>query len=130
MSKHSRFPPTLPPPVTVTRLFAFREALKVITKSSHPFLKKHNPYLFLHALNLSPNPLDRAVELRDLDLCVLEAVSMFACSNLQLFILVGRSERSTLGPPRVAPHNRSQHHPMQAKVSTYTSSPVCPDQYR
>lgn len=85
--------------MTVTRLFAFREALKGIAKSSRPFLKKCNPYLFLHVLDLSPYPLDHAVELRDLGLCVLKAVSVFACGSLQLFILVGRSERSMLGPP-------------------------------
>lgn len=85
--------------MAVTRLFAFREALKGITKSSLPFLEKRNPYLFLHAVDLSPYPLDHAVELRDLRLRVLQAVSVFACGSLQLFILVGRSERSTLGPP-------------------------------
>lgn len=70
-------------------LFPFREFLKGITKRPSPLLKKHNPHLLLHALDLSPDPLDHAVELRDLDLGVLEAVPVLARGCLQLLVLVG-----------------------------------------
>ena len=47
-------------------------------------------YLFLHAINLSPQPLDVPVELRDLLLGAAEVIPVPACSSLQLFVLPGR----------------------------------------
>ena len=50
-------------------------------------------YLFLHAVDFSPQPLDMAVELGDLLLGGTEVIPMPACCSLQLFVLSQREEQ-------------------------------------
>lgn len=50
-------------------------------------------YLFLHAVDFRPQPLDVAVELGDLLLGVTEVVPVPACRSLQLFVLSQREEQ-------------------------------------
>ena len=50
-------------------------------------------YLFLHAVDFRPQPLDVAVELGDLLLGGTEVIPMPACRSLQLFVLSQREEQ-------------------------------------
>lgn len=50
-------------------------------------------YLFLHAVDFRPQPLDVAVELGDLLLGVAEVVPVPACGSLQLLVLWRREEQ-------------------------------------
>lgn len=62
-------------------------------------LEPHSPqgcaHLLLHVGYLPLQPLDHAVQLADLHLDLLQAVSVFPCSHLELFVLPGKRRTVT-----------------------------------